>query len=122
LHHKAGTLVNCQTTGNSLDSPQSVTADASGQFAYITNQVANSVSLCTISTSNGLFENCTPTGNGFNAPSDFSFSSSHKLAYISNANSVSVCQVNQQNGTLSNCNNYNGNFNHSTGIRVNANI
>jgi 6-phosphogluconolactonase (cycloisomerase 2 family) len=99
-----------------------VTVDSNGLFAYITNQIANSVSLCTISPINSLFENCTPTGNGFNAPSDFTFSASHKFAYISNANSVSVCQVNQQNGTLSNCNNYNGNFNHSTGIRINANI
>lgn len=58
-------LSNCVTTGSNFNQPVSIYESDNG-FAYITNQVDNSVTVC--SDSNGTLTSCTSIAGNFNEP------------------------------------------------------
>lgn len=59
------TLSNCTPTGFNFNQPVSIYESDNG-FAYITNQVDNSITICT--DTDGVLTNCNNTGGNFNAP------------------------------------------------------
>lgn len=58
-------LSNCTSTGSNFNQPVSIYESDNG-FAYITNQVDNSITICT--DTNGVLTDCNNTGGDFNAP------------------------------------------------------
>ncbi|WP_133136759.1 hypothetical protein [Legionella rowbothamii] len=58
-------LSNCTPTGSNFNQPVSIYESDNG-FAYITNQVDNSITICT--DTDGVLTNCNNTGGDFNAP------------------------------------------------------
>lgn len=58
-------LSNCTPTGSNFNQPISIYESDNG-FAYITNQVDNSITICT--DTDGVLTDCNNTGGDFNAP------------------------------------------------------
>lgn len=58
-------LSNCTSTGSNFNQPVSIYESDNG-FAYITNQVDNSITICT--NTDGVLTDCNNTGGDFNAP------------------------------------------------------
>lgn len=89
------------STGNIL----SVSTTTPGQFAYVANQINNSVSYCQVNPATGFLTRCTETATGLNGVEGIGFNPSGTFFYAANptSNSISVCQVNQATGALSSC-------------------
>ncbi len=93
----AGTAVATELT------PQSVTVDPSGKFAYAANLISNTVSAYTIDTSTGVLTNigvAVPTGT---YPISVTVDPTGKFAYVANngSNDVSAYTINATTGALS---------------------
>ena len=99
---------NCLTSNNPfLKYPQYLTLSPSDKVAYIPQNIGgNSITLCAINGTTGLFNSCqldsSPT---FDGASFVAFNKTGRLAYISNSlsNSVSVCHLLPFKGLLENC-------------------
>jgi DNA-binding beta-propeller fold protein YncE len=98
-----GSFGACNTTGNGFSTPDGITINPTGSFAYVTNATNNTVSYCPIN-SNGTFGTCTSTGNGFSNPAGIAISPTGNFAYVANHNNstVSYCPINS-NGTFGTC-------------------
>jgi 6-phosphogluconolactonase (cycloisomerase 2 family) len=99
------------STAASLDySPESVTVDPSGKFAYVANEgddydSAGSVAMYTINATTGVLTsigaiNSTGCGEGMCIPTSVVVDPSGKFAYVANGNGVTMYTINVTTGAL----------------------
>lgn len=95
-----GTLSSCTTTGSGFSSPQFITLTAG--YAYIGNQGADAVAVCTIGTG-GALTNCNNSSiPGSYEPNGVALFGGY--AYVgANNDNLYVCVVNSSDGSLSSC-------------------
>ncbi len=108
----------CKTKGPSDPSPDfflcsqpdvgnilAASVTTAGQYAYVANQISNSVSFCQVNPATGFFSQCAVTATGLGGTEGIGFNPAGTFFYSANplANSVSVCQVNSTTGALSGC-------------------
>ncbi|WP_119328314.1 beta-propeller fold lactonase family protein [Cysteiniphilum halobium] len=99
---KAGTLANCEDTGDiKFYNPSAIALTADGSTAFIANYTSNSIIQCSVN--NGDFYNCHDAhGTGINAPSAIALTADGSKAFIANQNTISQCDINKY-GNFSNC-------------------
>lgn len=98
-------LLNCNDKTLGFDQPEGITLHTNGQFAYITNNGNNTVSVCRVNPLTGHLKSCAVTNGNFNGFGNLAFNATGTRAYIPNLtlNTVFVCSVNQNTGALSRC-------------------
>jgi len=87
--------------GNAL----AVSITTIGQYAYVANQLDNSVSFCHVNPATGFLSQCAITATGLSGVEGIGFNPSGTFFYSANPtnSSISVCQVNSTTGALSGC-------------------
>ena len=89
---------------------------------YVTNWSANTISLCTENTLNGLLSECNvaAAGGTLANPEAITLNQSATLLYIANiGGSVSFCKIEASTGALNHCVSTGANFQSPTGIAIN---
>jgi 6-phosphogluconolactonase (cycloisomerase 2 family) len=94
----------------SLANTLAVSSTTAGQYAYVANQLGNSVSVCQVNPATGLLSRCSIAVTGLGNPEGIGFNPAGTFLYISNPNGsyITVCKVNKTNGSLSDCQNAGG--------------
>jgi DNA-binding beta-propeller fold protein YncE len=88
--------------------------------AYIANNQAHTLSVCSVNPTTGLLEQCTPTEDYFDGPEDVAFNPTDWRMYITNndTHNVSVCSVNRSD--VSECHHTGSTFMTPSGIALSA--
>ena len=109
-----GSLGQCTLSPAYFKAPWSLTFNATGSMAYVANGFSspafNTISTCSINTSNGEFISCNDFSDpSFNVPAGVILNKTGTRAYITNTGvigngtTVSLCPVNTLSGSLSTC-------------------
>lgn len=108
-----GELNGCLPTGTGFNTPQSVTLNPSGTYAYISNSDNGNngnISVCRVDAFNGALSGCENTSDLFSGQGGVEFNATGTLAYFPsfNTNRVYQCNVSSSTGLLSDCVNSGG--------------
>lgn len=112
VNSSTGALQSCQVTatgGATITSPEAITLNPTGTFAYITSAGTGNIVYCAVNQTTGALEDCSNTANGLvsaNTRGGVTFSPNGQQAYFGSFNNdiVYFCNV-LQNGALSGCTN-----------------
>jgi 6-phosphogluconolactonase (cycloisomerase 2 family) len=81
--------------------PSSVSVEPSGQFAYVTNFYANSVSAYQINASTGALTKVGDDVPSGETPHAITFDAQHRYAYVTNRGGISIYAIDATSGALS---------------------
>lgn len=90
--------------------PEAVTLNPKGTYAYISNNTNGTISVCSVNATSGALSGCTDTSNLFSGRGGVVFNATGTRAYVPNFNTnfVYQCNVNSSTGLLSDCVNSGG--------------
>jgi DNA-binding beta-propeller fold protein YncE len=98
-------LFDCSRSVAGFNQPEGITLHPTGNFAYITNNGSNNVSVCQVRYPDGYLHSCKITNGNFNGFGNLAFNNLGSRAYVPNmlTQRVYVCSVNLNNGDLFDC-------------------
>jgi 6-phosphogluconolactonase (cycloisomerase 2 family) len=123
-------LINCSAsnTDSRFSGPRSITFNAAGTFAFVTNGSTFNISRCTVNTTTGILESC-DAGSVYDMQAQIfngiTFNNDGDIAYVSDqtfldSKGIHQCDFDSDNGLISDCTPSGLNFSRPNGVTLNA--